>query len=132
MLRSRRRPAAVTRHAAGLALAAPQVIALRAARMLQSGPVPDARDRREFARMVAEKPAAFAEAWMAMVTRAVLAQQAFAWSCAAMAWSPWNWPSLARRLRRQRDGALADVLGQGLRPLHRTARANARRLRRAR
>jgi hypothetical protein len=46
--------------------------------MALSSPNPSPRDRKEFARMVAEKNAAFGESWMAMAAQAALANQALA------------------------------------------------------
>ena len=48
---SSRKSSAVSK-VADIAVAAPQVIAHRVTRMALAGPVPDARDRKEFATMV--------------------------------------------------------------------------------
>jgi hypothetical protein len=64
--------------AAELAVAVPQVVAHRVTRMALSGPRLSARDRKEFELMVAEKNAAFGEAWKAMAAQATLANQALA------------------------------------------------------
>ena len=47
-----------------ISLAAPQVVAHRVARMVQSGPVLSERDRKEFTGMVQEKQLAFSQSWM--------------------------------------------------------------------
>ena len=72
--------------------------------MWLAGPSPSLRDRNEFCRMWTEKPAAFLEAWVAMTMEMHRANVALA----------------------------ARMWGAGLAPLHRTAAANAKRLRRAR
>ena len=106
---SRRHPSPGLR-AAELALAVPQVVSHRVARMAAAGPWPGARDRREFHRMGSEKVAAFHESWTAMWWQAWRAQMQFA--TAWMQW--WSWP--------------ARIAEHGLKPVHRRAVANARRL----
>ncbi len=110
----RRSNATLYRKSAELAIAAPQVVAHRLARMAMAGPQPSARDRREFQAMGQEKLLAFWQSWFAMgwaVTRA---------------WQE-GWLALLRGAQVPAwDGA--HVLAQGLAPVHRKARANARRL----
>ena len=65
----------LARQAAERAVAVPQVIAHRLARLARAGPAPSARDREEFRRMGAEKAAAFAESWNAMATGMLEANQ---------------------------------------------------------
>ena len=48
---------------AELAVAVPHVVFHRVTRMALAGPVPSARDRKEFQLMVEEKKAAFSQAW---------------------------------------------------------------------
>ena len=61
---ARRRPSAsLSAKTTELALAVPQVVAHRLLRMAHAGPHLSARDRKEFARMIAEKNSAFAESW---------------------------------------------------------------------
>lgn len=48
-----------------VAMAAPEIIAHRTARMLLGGWPPSAQDQAEYARMVQEKAEAFVESWMA-------------------------------------------------------------------
>jgi hypothetical protein len=102
--RRRRRTRSFAR-AAELALIAPQVIAMRNLRM---------HDQLEMQRMVTEKMFAFWESMSAMGLSAM-----------SQAWSPWMspWQTMA---------AASKVLEQGVRPVHRRAKANARRLRRLR
>lgn len=104
-----RRPLPAIR-AAELAVAVPQVVAHRLARMATAGPWPGARDRREFSRMGSEKVAAFHESWSAMWLNAWRAQMQFAMAML----QGWWWP--------------ARIVDQGLKPVHRRAVANARRL----
>lgn len=112
--------AALARRSAELALAVPQVVAHRLTRMALAGPVPSARDQREFTQMVSEKGVAFQQSWQAMALAGWQAQQslAAAWwrACTGLAVRP-ALPVLA-----------AEVLGKGLAPVHRKAVANARRL----
>ena len=62
------RKASAVRKAADIAVAAPQVIAHRVTRMALAGPLPDARDRKEFTGMVQEKQLAFAQSFLAWNT----------------------------------------------------------------
>ncbi|MGZ5234463.1 MAG: polyhydroxyalkanoate granule-associated phasin, partial [Burkholderiales bacterium] len=66
MARKRRRVPGSLLKAAELAIAAPQVVAIRTARMLAAGPNPNARDRAEFSKMGTEKVQAFWESMFAM------------------------------------------------------------------
>lgn len=88
-----------------LAFIAPQVIAMRSLRM---------HDQLEMQRMYTEKVFAFWESMGAMGLSAM-----------SQAWSPWMnpWQAMA---------AAGKVMEQGMKPLHRRASANARRLRRRR
>ncbi|HEY9063756.1 MAG TPA: polyhydroxyalkanoate granule-associated phasin [Burkholderiaceae bacterium] len=113
--------------AAELALAAPQVVAQRLARMAVAGTKPSARDRREFHRMGAEKAAAFAESWTAMAQQAARANQALAANFWRTAWSPLTLAQLSMNAALLQSAALG-VLSKGLAPVHRTATANAKRL----
>jgi len=115
--------------AAELAVAAPQVVAHRVARMAMSGPKLSARDRKEFELMVAEKHAAFGESWNAMAAHAALAQRDLATSFykSFIALARGKKPSPARSAAQLHRAALG-VLGKGLDPVHRKAVANAKRL----
>lgn len=77
--------------------------------------------------MVAEKQTAFLEASMAMAAQMLIANQSFALMMMRAFWSPVlgkriQWPVTAFQ------GAALGVLAKGLAPIHRTARANSRRL----
>jgi hypothetical protein len=116
--------------AAELAWAVPQVVAHRLARIAGAGLKPTLRDRKEFARMVAEKHDAFGESWQAMAWQTLHAQQAFA---AALARAAMTVPSLRRKsaahsLAEQLQRSALAVAGKGLAPVHRRAVANAKRL----
>ena len=116
----------VARHSLGLAFAVPEVMTHRLLRLWLAGPKPSARDRREFARMGAEKLPAFYASWHAMVLALYRANLRLA--CAPMWWlslyaSPGQAP---RRLAARGQRTALDVLGQGLAPLHRRAAATRR------
>jgi hypothetical protein len=104
-----------------LGIAAPQVIALRTARMAAAGASPSARDRAELYRMGAEKAAALNEAWNAMTLEALRANQRLALSFMQSLWFPWVRPKYSA-------GYGAGILGKGMAPYRRRAVANARRL----
>ncbi len=114
---------------AGLAIAVPKVVAIRMARMALAGPNPTSRDRTEFQRMGTEKLEAIGESWNAMAWQMVRANQALALSMMRSWWSPWfgRQPSLASAMQ-QAQGAALGVLGAGMAPVSRRARANAKRL----
>ena len=131
-VRRRRSPTKIHAQAAELAWAVPQVVAHRVARMANAGASPSLRDRKEFARMVSEKHAAFAESWQAMAMQALHSQQAFATALARAALTP---PVRRRKaaahslaLQRQMHEATLALFGTGLAPVHRRAVANAKRL----
>jgi hypothetical protein len=128
-LRPSRKTKSIAAKAAELAVAVPQVVAHRVARMAMAGPTLSERDRKEFERMVAEKHTAFGEAWQAMATQSVRANQALAESFVRSAWSPspGDKPTAAAMAAQLQDAAMG-VLGSGLGPVHRKAVANARRL----
>jgi len=97
--------------------------------MATAGPTLSARDLKEFNRMVAEKPVAFAQAWQAMATHSVLASQAMVLSFARSFWSaPRRGRITPAKVAAQLQNAALGVLGKGLAPVHRKATANARRL----
>ena len=115
--------------------AAPQVVAHRLGRMALAGPKPSLQDQREFHRMSAEKIAAFGEAWRAMTLQMLKSNQQLASAMMRSAW-PAATPrrgALAQPLSHfaaDWEGAALDILGQGIRPVHRRAVANAKRLNR--
>ena len=130
----RRRPStSLSAKTTELALAVPQVVAHRLLRMAHAGPHLSARDRKEFARMVAEKNEAFGEAWQAMAAHGARAQQAFGASLfdSFLAIARGRRPSPARSVAQLQHAAFG-VLGKGLAPVHRKAVANAKRLARTR
>ncbi|MCO5978755.1 polyhydroxyalkanoate granule-associated phasin [Ideonella oryzae] len=128
-VRRSRKSASVATQAAELALAAPQVVAHRVARMALAGATPSERDRKEFERMVTEKGQAFFESWGAMTLQAIRANQALAVSLFQSFWMPCPGSLLsAGSIATQVQGAALGVIGKGLEPVHRKAVANARRL----
>ena len=132
--RRRRPPASLSAKTAELALAVPQVVAHRLLRMAHAGPHLSARDRKEFARMIAEKNSAFGESWNAMALQALQSQRAFAaaWALAATPPRSTRASPVAHDLATQLHHATLAVLGKGLAPVHRRAVANAKRLARTR
>ena len=103
-----------------LAIAAPQVIAHRIARMALAGPTLSARDRKEFTGMVLEKQAAAAQAWMGMFAEGVRFQQQFALSVLTLA--------TPRQHAARAKAATSRIASSALAPIHRKAVANAKRL----
>ena len=123
----RRKEAANMMKLAEIAVAAPQVIAVRTARMLAAGANPGASDRAEFSRMYAEKVEAYWESMLAMAREAARAQQESA-RLAGVQWlrlwtSPWSVVG---------PRAASSVLSAAVKPVHKRATANARRLKRKR
>lgn len=104
--------------ASELALAVPQVVAHRLTRLALAGPVPNARDRREFHGMGQEKVRAFWQSWFAMGWAMVEAVQQ-------------SWIAMLQGARVPFIDAHA-VLARGMAPVHKKATANARRLARTR
>ncbi|HEY3180383.1 MAG TPA: polyhydroxyalkanoate granule-associated phasin [Casimicrobiaceae bacterium] len=124
-----------------LSLVAPQVVALRFARLLAAGASPTARDRRESARMVNEKIAAFSEAWIAMAAQMQRSNQEWAlftmrqWWSAAIdpSWMLQTWGTPRRWLRtgatrRKMQTSMVKLVTAGLTPIHKRATRNVRRL----
>lgn len=121
----------LARQTAELGFAAPQVVALRLARMAQAGLRPSEADQREFVRMGAEKVAAFLESWQAMGWYALQLQQQWLHHWSMPATNPWLWwQPLAETatLPQQWQHAVLDMADRGLQPVRRRAVANARRL----
>lgn len=135
---SRRKALRLGQQTAELFTAAPRVVAHRVARAAQAKNPPSARDQREFQLMGAEKFAAFGEAWQAMALQMLKAQAQLAASMWQGGWVS-AWPSWAMRSFSASNPWTAtwqstalDVLNQGIAPVRRRARANARRLGRQR
>ena len=138
---------------AELAIAVPQVVATRSARMLAAGANPGVADRAEFSKMYAEKGHAFWESALAMGMQMARINQEYARSAALQWWRLWTtpwWltamspgtrsssslPRVAALLPRsgagQRRRAVSRIVDAGLGPVHKRATANARRLSRTR
>ncbi len=136
--------------AAELAVAAPQVAAIRTARMLAAGANPGAADRAEFSRMRTEKVQAFWESMFAMGAQIIKTNQEYAQKATLECWRLWTTPAwsaayrpvsqaiassagVAGRIhglgRGQLEQAMSKVIEVGLAPVHKRATANARRLR---
>lgn len=134
MPRSRAAMTTLPRQATELALAVPQVIGHRLGRMATAGPVPSARDQREFHRMGAEKVEAFSQSGWLMATGWMRLQQQWFQQLLALAGLPWTaWQggqgaARANAMWQAWPGQTAQVFSRGLTPIHQTAVANARRL----
>ena len=114
-MRPRRHSATrLSRQATELALAVPQVVAHRVARMALAGPTLSARDRKEFHGMGQEKMVAFWQSWFGMGLAATQMWQK-AWSAGLQG-------------ARVPLVDVSRVLSQGMAPVHRKATANAKRL----
>jgi hypothetical protein len=130
---ARRKPthASPVTHLADIAVAAPQVVAHRVARMALAGPTLSERDRREFTGMVLEKQQAFAQAWVAMFGEAWRVQQQMmlsSWASLFKVGPPndlWHGGKHMAELQR----AASSIASAGLAPVSKKAKANARRLR---
>lgn len=114
----RRNSTKLATQSAELALAVPQVVAHRLTRMALAGAQPSARDRREFHGMGQEKVLAFYQSWFAMGWAVVQAMQ--------KAWLAMLQGARVPLIDTQH------VLSQGLAPVHRRAKSNAKRLARTR
>ena len=126
---SRKQPNAVAQQSGELASASAQVIAQRMTRMVRAGPLPSARDRKEFKRMVDEKQMAFGESWMAMVGHATTAQMALGTTAWRSLCYPWlGGGATPATMASQIHQAGIDMVQKGLEPMHRKAVANAKRL----
>jgi hypothetical protein len=130
---SRRKAARLGTQAREMMIATPQVVAHRVGRMAMAGARPSLKDKREFQRMSAEKLAAFGESWQAMTLQLLKSNQQLALAMMRSAWPGLTQrrgtrlPGLAQALG-DWQGAALDILGQGMRPVHRRAVANAKRL----
>ena len=121
-----------------LAIAAPQVVAIRTARMLAAGAHPGAADRAELSRMYTEKVQAFWESMFAMGAQVVRTNQDCARTAALQWWRLWTTPLHASLPRaagvvtgttpRRRQRAMSRLAEAALTPVHKRATANARRL----
>jgi hypothetical protein len=132
-----------------LVMAAPQVAAIRTARMLAAGANPGAADRADFSRMGTEKVQAFWESMFAMGAQIARTNQEYARVTAMQWWRLWTTPSWiaisrplsqagtalprtaglvpgATRSRRQR--AVSKLAEAGVTPVDKRATANSRRL----
>lgn len=119
--------------AAELAYAVPQVMAQRMTRMAIAGPMPSARDQKEFHTMSSEKIAVFVESWTAMAAQTIRSNQALSMTVLRAFWSPfYRDRTTAATLVTQLQSAAFGILEKGLAPVHGKAVANAKRLARTR
>ena len=115
----------LARHLGEIAIAAPQVIAVRTARMAHAGAAPTAKDRREFEIMHSEKFDAFGDGWRAMWSESLRIQQRFALAMIGAWWKP---TSAAARLPVDWSRDALAIIGKGIAPVRNRAVANAKRL----
>jgi len=104
-----------------LSIDAPFVIGHRLARIALAGPVPNARDQKEFVGMVLEKQLAMTQSWFAMWGELMSVQHSL-WTAWLGGSNSWWLTAATPHLTAQR------VLNEGLAPYHKTAGENARRL----
>ena len=123
------RKASAARKAADIAVAAPQVIAHRVTRMALAGPLPDARDRKEFTGMVQEKQLAFAQSFVAWNTEILRWQMQWQMQMFGAMVSG-NWQIMANRMMSPQPlMAVAErATAKAMEPVRRKAVANAKRL----
>jgi hypothetical protein len=125
VFRRNRKAETLSAQLAGIALAAPQVVGYRLARMYGLAGRSPLSDRRELYVMGAEKVAAFYESWNAMLIEMIRANMKLFLAPALF------WPLSAAAPRRGsahiRRTGLA-MLGKGVAPIHRRVVANANRL----
>ena len=144
----RRRKAGPIMKAAELAIAVPQVVASRTARVLAAGTRPDVAHRAELARMGTEKVEAAYESLFAMGAQVLRSNQEYAARAALQWWRLWTTPWWLAAMRpgfhatatlprlpaiglpsaKQRKRAASKLVEAGLTPIHKRATANARRL----
>lgn len=110
--------------ASEVAYAAPQVIAHRLTRMALAGANPSARDKREFYRMGTEKVEAFYESWQAMLLQTLAVNQRLWFSF----WFPWATPASTKNPVEQLEQAATQILTSAIKPVHKRAVSNAKRL----
>lgn len=110
--------------ASEVANAVPQVIAHRLTRMALAGVNPSAHDQHEFYRMGAEKVEAFYESWNAMLLQSLQINQRLLFSC----WFPWAVNGSSKSPVEQLEQAATQILTSGIKPVHKRAVSNAKRL----
>ncbi|GAC1429307.1 MAG: hypothetical protein NVSMB6_28760 [Burkholderiaceae bacterium] len=124
---------------AELAMAAPQVIAMRTAPLLACGPFPRATTQAEVARMSVEKFQALAESMSAMSAQLFVSNQKWAslavqqwWNVWLTPWSVPNWggPALGffTAISKHAESAITNVIAAGIAPVHQRVIGNVRRL----
>jgi len=132
--RHRRSSQRLAIQAAEVALAAPQVVAHRVARMANAGTGTTAADRKEFALMGSEKVIAFYQSWSAIWTQVYVTQVRLTYSLFSAGFAP-----LFRKGRLGSPAGLAhlpsvmtQIMSAGLAPVHAKTMANTKRLSRRR
>ena len=112
-----------------VATAVPVVMSHRIARMAVAGPLPQARDRKEFRRMASEKVEAFGESVTNMAFETFRVNQELASQALGQWWRLWTNPLSVPTLVMPQWGRQASrVFAKGFSPVHRRVTANAKRL----
>lgn len=115
--------------ASEMAVAVPQVVAHRLARLATAGVTPSARDWQEFQLMGSEKLLAFVESWSAMNWEIFRVNQQLALGFMQSVWFPWLGANpLGMLAPRHLNKTALGIMQKGIEPVHRRAVANARRL----
>ena len=122
------RPRSLGSELATLGIVAPQVMALRGARMARALAGPSGEDQREWQRMHAEKVDAANEALWAMQMAWWRQQQRWAGEWVQAWMQPWRWASTMQQWQARLPADLEALAAQGLAPARRRVEANARRL----
>lgn len=112
-----------------LAVAIPQVMALRLLQLTASGTSPSAKDHEEFHRMWIEKVMVYNESWSAMAAEVLRYQHKLLDSCSNYWLNPWSlFTQSGHSHIKHAHRAGQKVLKKGMAPIHRTTVANAKRL----
>ena len=120
----------LSKQALELSIAAPQVVAQRVARMAMAGPNPSARDQKEFKQMSDEKVAAFYQSWSAIWSQMFKSQFVIAHamnSAVVSAMLSGRSPSMGTAFQAVASET-SKVMSAGMKPVHRKAVPNAKRL----
>lgn len=113
-----------------LSIAASQVVAHRVSRMMMAGPMPSARDQKEFKQMSEEKTTAFYQSWSAIWAQMFKSQFAIAQtmtSAMTTAMTSGKHPNASSTWSAMSSEA-TKVMSAGLGPVHSKAVSNAKRL----
>lgn len=111
-----------------LAIATPQVIAQRMAKMMMAGPNPSTKDIQEFYSMGTEKVLAAQQSWFAMSYEITRANQQMMTSMMTAMWMPWTASSAPLFSPVDYQRSMLDIMNKGIAPIRKAAVSNAKRL----